>query len=61
MNKSFHGFVTGEKGPVVNTGSHTRLGDEATGVHLQNGYIGSKHCRDGEQYNKGQTKTSCSD
>lgn len=52
MNKSFHGFVTGEKGPVVNIGSHTRLGDEATGVHLQNGYIGSKHCRDQEQYNK---------
>ena len=52
MDKSFHGFVTGEKGPVVNTGSHTRLGDEDTGVYLQNGYIGCKDYRDQEQYNK---------
>ena len=52
MNESFHGFVTGEKGPVVNTGSHTRMGDEDIGVHLQNAYIGSKDYRDQEQYNK---------
>ena len=60
MNESFHGFVTGEKGSVVNTGSHTRMGDEDIGVHLQNAYIGSKDYRDQEQYNKWQTKASCS-